>query len=292
MKKRTTIFLGIMLSLALLVGCSGSKDFKAEINFFGSSTLAPVISAIATDFIESNKTWNKVNSDLPAKNIAIYVTSGGSGAGVKAVMEDTSDFGMLAREVRPSERESIEDIQEYVLGIDALTVSINPNNPLAKLRDNLNTEEIMKIFSGQYKYWDDLDKRLDHKEIVVVIRDLGGGAHEVFQNSIMGDVQVRSDAIQAPSMGALVTKIIENQYTIGYASYGMVNQNLGKLTPLKVDGIEATEQNIRNGRYKVSRPLVLVKKGQLTPSQKAFMDYIQARQGTQIVEDMGFVSMN
>ncbi len=299
MKRKISLLLITLILVIALVGCkneadqvSGDNSFRAEMTFNGSSTLAPVISAIATDFIESNTTWNNVDPSFPEKNIAIYVSAGGSGAGAKAVIEGTSDFGMLARGVKEEEKEKIGDMKEFVLGIDALTISVNPENPLVKLKDSLSTEEIMKIFSGEYKYWDDLDGSLEHKEIVVVIRDLGGGAHEVFQKSIMGDVQVREDAIQSPSMGALVTKIIENKDAIGYASFGMVNQNRGKLIPLKVDGIEPTEENIVNGSYKVSRPLIAIKKGELTPEQKAFMDFVLSEEGSQIIEKMGFVPAN
>lgn len=297
MKRKISLLLVILMFVTSLIGCtkgevnleSEDNKFRAEMTFNGSSTLAPVISAIATDFIESNTTWDKVDASFPDKNISIYVSAGGSGAGVKSVIEGTSDFGMLARKVKDEEKEKIGDIKEFVLGIDALTISINPQNPLAQLKDSLSTEEIMKIFSGEYRYWDDLDKSLEHKEIVVVIRDLGGGAHEVFQNSIMGDVQVREDAIQSPSMGALVTKIIENKDAIGYASYGMVNQNVGKLIPLKVDGVEPTEENIVNGSYKVSRPLIAIKKGDLTSEQQAFMNFVLSSEGSQIIDKMGFV---
>lgn len=299
MKRKISLLLITLILVISLVGCkneadqvSGDNGFRAEMTFNGSSTLAPVISAIATDFIEGNTTWNNVDPSFPEKNIAIYVSAGGSGAGAKAVIEGTSDFGMLARGVKEEEKEKIGDMKEFVLGIDALTISVNPENPLVKLKDSLSTEEIMKIFSGEYKYWDELDGSLEHKEIVVVIRDLGGGAHEVFQKSIMGDVQVREDAIQSPSMGALVTKIIENKDAIGYASFGMVNQNVGKLIPLKVDGIDPTEENIVNGSYKVSRPLIAIKKGELTPEQQAFMDFVLSEEGSQIIEKMGFVPAN
>ncbi|TCU71620.1 phosphate ABC transporter substrate-binding protein (PhoT family) [Tissierella praeacuta] len=300
MKKRISLLLIALVLVTSLFGCRNNEDtsttveneFKAQMTFNGSSTLAPVISAIATDFIEANTTWDRVDASFPDKNISIYVSAGGSGAGVKSVIEGTSDFGMLARGVKDEEKEKIGDMKEFVLGIDALTISINPENPLVKLKDSLSTEEIMKIFSGEYKYWDDLDDSLEHKEIVVVIRDLGGGAHEVFQKSIMGDVQVREDAIQSPSMGALVTKIIENKDAIGYASFGMVNQNVGKLIPLKVDGIEPTEENIVNGSYKVSRPLIVVKRGELTSEQKAFMDFVLSDKGSAIIAKMGFVPTN
>jgi len=306
MKKRVSSLISIFLVLMLLVvGCSKetattdngqasenveeSSEYKTQITFAGSSTLAPVMSSIATDFIEEHSTWNNVDPSFPEKDIIIYVSAGGSGAGVKAVIEGTSDFGMLARDIKDEEIEKIGDAKVFKLGVDALTISINPENPLHKVKDNLTSEEIKKIFSGEYKYWDEVESSLPHEEIVVVIRDLGGGAHEVFQNAIMGDTQVREDAIQAPSMGALVTKIIENKNAIGYASFGMVNQNEGKLIPLKVDGVEPTKETIVDGSYKISRPLIVVKKGELNPLQKAFMDVVMSEKGAQIIEEMGYV---
>ena len=300
MKKKIALLLIVMVMITSLVGCKKSEvytnndtnKFSAQMTFNGSSTLAPVISTIATEFIEENTTWDKVDPSFPADNISIYVSAGGSGAGAKSVIEGTSDFGMLARGIKSEEKEKVDNLKEFVLGIDALTISINPENPLAKLKSSLDTEEIMKIFSGEYKYWDDLDSGLEHKEIVVVIRDLGGGAHEVFQKSIMGDVDVREDAIQSPSMGALVTKIIENKDAIGYASYGMVNQNVGKLIPLQVDGVEPTVDNIVNGSYKVSRPLIVMKNGELTAPQQAFMDFVLSEEGSKLIDKMGFVPAN
>ena len=162
-------------------------------------------------------------------------------------------------------------------------------NPINDIKDNLTSEEIEKIFSGEHEYWDEVDSSLEHEEIVVVIRDLGGGAHGVFQDNIMGETEVRKDAIQAPSMGALVTKLMENKYAIGYASFGMVNQNEGKLIPLKVDDVEPTEENIVNGSYKISRPLIAVKKDSLGETEKAFMDMVTSEKGLEIIEEMGFV---
>lgn len=300
MKKRIALLLIVVIMISVLVGCktsevdsnNDSSKFSPQMTFNGSSTLAPVISTIATEFIEGNTTWDKVDPSFPAENIAIYVSAGGSGAGAKSVIEGTSDFGMLARGIKSEEKEKVENLKEFVLGIDALTISINPENPLAKIKTSLDTEEIMKIFSGEYKYWDDLDSSLEHKEIVVVIRDLGGGAHEVFQKSIMGDVNVREDAIQSPSMGALVTKIIENKDAIGYASYGMVNQNVGKLIPLKVDGVEPNVENIVNGSYKVSRPLIVMRNGELSAPQQAFMDFVLSEEGSKLIDKMGFVPAN
>lgn len=294
MRKQVALFLSIVLVLLLLVaGCASKEageEFRSEITYSGSSTLAPLISAIAMEFMDENGRWDKVDPEFPQEDISILVSAGGSSAGVKAALEGSSDFGMLAREIKDEEKEKLENYQTFHLGMDALTISINPENPLNELKDNLSTEEIAKIFSGEYKYWDELDSSLEHREIVVLTRDLGGGAHEVFQKTIMGDLEVRKDAIQAPSMGALVTKLMENKDAIGYASFGMVNQNKGKVIPLKVDDIEATRENILSGSYKIARPLIIIKKGELNKKEKIFMDVVTSAESAKIIEELGFVA--
>lgn len=298
-KKKSLLAFSLVLSLMIMLTSCGAKgeeskketDVKAtsQIMFNGSSTLAPVISKIATNFTEKNGKWNKADSSLPESDITIYVSSGGSGAGVKSVVDKTADFGLLARGVKDEEKSKIEGLKEYKVGIDALTISVNPKNPITKVKGSLTTEEIKKIFSGEYKTWDQVESSLPKKEIVVVTRDIGGGAHEVFQKNIMGDAEVSKEAIQAPSMGALVAKIIENEYAIGYASFGVAKQNEGKVTPLKVDNVEATDATIIDGSYKIQRPLLIIGRGELTPLQKSFMDYIKSDEGIKVIDEMGFI---
>ena len=309
MKKISFISIILALMLLLAVGCTTEQpapqetpetpetpevlepndEFNPQILFNGSSTLAPVMASISTNFIEGFVTWDKADATFPEKNIAIYVSAGGSGQGVKSVIDQTSDFGMVARTVKDSEKEQLPQLQEFKVGIDALTLGVNPNNPVLSVMDDLAKDEIVKIFSGEYKTWKDLDSSLPDKEIIVVTRDIGGGAHEVFQSKIMGDVDVKADAIQAPSMGALVTKIIENEYAIGYASFGVVNQNAGKVSTIKVDGVEATQENIVNGSYIIQRPLIAIINGELSAAQQVFMDYVMSDEGMAVVESMGFV---
>ena len=278
MKKIIKKFLGLaMFSLTFIT--ASAEEFKGQIMFNGSSSLAPVISKISTDFIEGYVTWDKVNPEFPKKNIAIYVSAGGSGAGVKSVIEGVSDFGMVARLVKDSEKAKIKDYKEFVVASDALTISVNRENPILKYQKDISSETLKKIFSGEYKYWSDVDSRLEKKEIVVVTRDFGGGAHEVFQKSVMGKTDVKADAIQAPSMGALATKIVENKYAIGYASFGMYNQNKDKIEAFAVDGVEPTVENILSNAYKIQRPLLFMKSGELTPQEKAFVDYVFSEKG-------------
>lgn len=133
MKKR---FLSIALTLAMVssmaVGCGSSKSDSADskkeegakteasadtesnqILFNGSSTLAPVITSMATTFFDTYGTWDAYDSSLPKEDIAIYVSAGGSGQGTKAVIDGTATFGMVARSVKDEEKEAIKDEKEY-----------------------------------------------------------------------------------------------------------------------------------------------------------------------------------
>jgi len=65
--------------------------------------LAPVISQLSTSFNEEYVTWDKVDSKFDKKDIAIYVSGGGSSAGVKSVIDGVSDFGMASRTVKDEE---------------------------------------------------------------------------------------------------------------------------------------------------------------------------------------------
>lgn len=284
-----------ILPISVFYGCSNNKkdssNFKSEISFDGSSSLAPIIASIGNKFMEQYVTWDKVNSNLPNEKISIFVASAGSGAGVKSILDNTANFGMLARKIRDTEKERMENYKEFMVAYDALTVSVNAKNPILKIKDSLDTETIKNIFSGNYKYWSDVDSSLPKKEIVVVIRDLSGGAYEVFQESIMGDTQISANAIQSPSMGALGTKIAENENAIGYASYGVYNQNKDKLFALKVDGIDPTKENILNGSYKIQRPLMFIKNSELSENEKEFVNYIFSDLGKQIVDENGYIAV-
>ncbi len=287
MKRFASLLFALALALPATFACAA--EFDGTLTLMGSSTLGPVISQVAKTLADEKKTWNAVDPSLPAVPIKIVVAGSGSGEGIKAVVENSANFGLISRPLSEKEKTSIDGLKAYLLGTDALTISVNPANEIAKLRDGLSTEELAKIFGGEYATWNDLDAKLPKDPIVAVIRDIGGGAHKVFQDAVLKDKPVRKDAIQAPSMGALVTKIIENKNAIGYASSGISAQNEGKLVPLAVDGVKPTNENINSGLYKISRPLLVLKKGELTAPEKAFVDVLLSPAGMKIVSDMGFV---
>jgi len=70
---------------------------------------------------------------------------------------------------------------------------------------------------------------------------------------------------------------------------GSENQNKGKLIPLNVDGVEPTVKNIVDGKYYISRPLIIVKSGDLSKSEQIFVDVLNSAEGQKTIEKMGFI---
>ncbi len=300
MKKLASILMSTVLAAGVLAGSTvpalaedTAEDFKSSILFCGSTSLYPIMSSLASSFTETYVTWDQADASFPDSNISIYVAPGGSGVGVAAAIDGTADFGMLARDIKDSEVEALgENYSEYVVARDALTVSVNAENPITEVLDDLPTETIRQIFAGELTTWNEVDEALPEEGINVYIRDLSGGAYEVFQKTVMGDSDVTPSATQSASMTELATNIAGDPWAIGYAGYGAYNKANADgqvLTALKVDGIEASEENILNGSYTIQRPVMFVSGTEITDSEQAFIDYIFSETGYSVVEANGYI---
>ena len=303
MKKFLAMLLALVMVLSMAACAAPAEnkaddkaaqdDFQSQILFCGSTSLYPIISSLASSFTEKYVTWDKVNAQFPNSHISVYVAPGGSGVGVKAAVDGTADFGMLARDIKDSEIESLgENYKAFVGAKDALTVSVNAQNPLCEKTDSLDTDTIRKIFAGEIATWDQVDASLPAETINVYIRDLSGGAYEVFQKSVMGESEVTASATQSASMTELATNIAGDPWGIGYAGFGAYNKaNAEKkvLFAMKVDGVEATEENIISGVYTIQRPVMFVTGKVVSPSAQAFIDYIFSQTGYDVVVKNGYI---
>lgn len=303
MKKFLAMLLALVMVLSMAACAAPAEnktddkaaqdDFQSRILFCGSTSLYPIISSLASSFTEKYVTWDKVNAQFPNSHISVYVAPGGSGVGVKAAVDGTADFGMLARDIKDSEIESLgENYKAFVVAKDALTVSVNAQNPLCEKTDSLDTDTIRKIFAGEIATWNQVDASLPAETINVYIRDLSGGAYEVFQKSVMGESEVTASATQSASMTELATNIAGDPWGIGYAGFGAYNKaNAEKkvLFAMKVDGVEATEENIISGVYTIQRPVMFVTGKVVSPSAQAFIDYIFSQTGYDVVVKNGYI---
>lgn len=87
----------------------------------------------------------------------------------------------------------------------------------------------------------------------------------------------------------MMTTIQGDKYAIGYASLGSLNDSVKKI---KVDGVEATAENIKSGSYKIARPFNIAVKDNLSEVSKDFIDYILSKEGQDVVEKNGYIKVD
>ena len=132
--------------------------------------------------------------------------------------------------------------------------------------------------------------------ITVVSREEGSGTRGAF-TELFGVVDDEDndmttlDAQVTNSTSVMMTTVSENEYAIGYISLGSLDESLVKA--VKIDGAEATAENIENGSYKVSRPFnVAVKQDSTNEVAKDFMAYIMSTEGQEVVAGEGYIPVS
>jgi phosphate transport system substrate-binding protein len=286
--KHVGMLVALFMSLTLLpmAGAQETKSFNGTIRLGGSTTLLPVIADCTSQFMEKYGTWDKVDPSFPKIQILIYVTGGGSGFWIKAAMDGTVNIGMASRDLKDNEKAQLGEHKEFLVSKDCLAFAVNKKNPLAK-KDNFTREEIARIFSGEAKTFKDVASSLPNKPILVQMRDAAGGSTEIVQTMIMKGKNFSPNAIQVPSQGANLKKLETNTSAIGYLS-SVIAQESSKLKVFKYEGVAPTNENVINGQYRISRPLLLLVKGTPEPAWQKFIDYVLA-DGQKIIQEHGYV---
>ena len=132
-------------------------------------------------------------------------------------------------------------------------------------------------------------------DITIVSREDGSGTRGAFvelfgiQQEVDGEKvdMTTVDAQVTNNTSVMLTTVAGDEYAIGYVSLGSLDESV---KALKIDGAEATEENIENGSYKVSRPFnIAVKEGADNEVANDFITYIMSTEGQKIVADNGYI---
>ena len=131
-------------------------------------------------------------------------------------------------------------------------------------------------------------------DITVVSRENGSGTRGAFIE-LMGIEEKGADgtktdkttneAVIANKTDVMLTNVAGDEYGIGYVSLGSLSSSV------KVDGVEATAENVKNGTYKVARPFNIATKSDISDVAQDFIDYILSSEGQEIVSD-GYIKIN
>jgi len=135
------------------------------------------------------------------------------------------------------------------------------------------------------------------RTINVITREDGSGTRGAFTEIVgileenNGQIKDRTyiEAIVQNSTDAVMTSVSGDKYSIGYISLGSLNDTV---KAVKVDGVEATAENVLNGSYKIARPFNIAYKEELNPLVQDFLNFILSVEGQRIVSDAGYVEVS
>ena len=219
----------------------------------------------------------------------ITVTGGGSGVGISALMDGTTDLAMASRRIKFSEKlkmkQSHHEPCEVIVAYDALAIIVHPDNPVKQL----TREQLEAIFRGKITNWKEVGG--EDLRIQVINRDEASGTREAFRTIVMDGTPFDRRSAVLSGTGQVRDVVSRSRGAIGYISLGFVD-SLNAKTSVKavsVNHVEASEKTVASGGYPISRDLYFFVKG--APSQQAqdYIDYVTSEKMDKQIREAGFI---
>jgi len=283
-------FVSIVLSIVIFSACGRSgNETKSEekkgneqrtILVKGSDTVLPLSQKLSEEFMKQDRT------------VSITIVGGGSGVGIAALMDGTTDIAMSSRALKQDEKLKLKQrntaVEELVIANDALSVIVNKSNLVTKL----TREQIEGIFTGKITNWKELGG--EDMKIIYYSRETSSGTYEFFRDHVLDKKNFGKEALLMPATGAIVQSVSQTKGAIGYI--GLAYETT-EVHPIDVSydggktyvrpGIDAAQDK----SYPISRPLYYYFSKENAGKIKPFIDYILSEQGQAFVREVGYVPL-
>ncbi len=259
----------------VLVTFMGSLAVAADsIVIKGSTTVLPIAQAVLEAYMKENK------------GVQISLSGGGSGEGIKALIDQSTDIADSSREIKKEEIKLAESKGvkpvAHVIAYDAIMPVVNPKNNV----QGLSIDQLSQIYQGKITNWKEVGGA--DLKIVVISRDSSSGTFDSWDNFVMKKARVAPTAQMLASNGAVVTAVSKNKYAIGYLGMGYVNNSV---KGLKVNGVMASAQTALSKQYPMSRELYMYTNGEPKGEVAKFIAFVKSPKGQEIVKKEGFVPL-
>ena len=248
---------------------SADADLSGSISMVGSTSMEKFANALSEAFMEKYP------------KVTVTAEFVGSGAGIEAVSNGTADIGNSSRNLKDEEK--AKGVAENIVAIDGIAVVVDPANTV----EDLTKDQLTSIYDGTVTNSKDVGG--NDAPIVVVGREAGSGTRGAFEELLkLEDACKYSNELD--STGAVMAKVASTPGSIGYVSLDVLDDTV---KALKLDGAEPTEENIKAGKYFLSRPFVMATKGEISEQSdlvKALFDFIYSDEGSELVKSVGLIT--
>mgnify|MGYP002589857544 CR=1 FL=1 len=281
---------GAAAAAAALTACGGSASSTSTV---ASSAAESVAESTAAGTLSGNVATGGSTS---MKNVIAALTEGfaevepgvtvsydptGSGAGITGATDKTLDIGLSSRALKEDEK---NDVDGTTVALDGIAIIVNKDSKVA----DLSVDQLKKMFTGEITDWADVGG--DAGEIVLVGREAGSGTRDGFE-SIVDVKDSCKYAQELTATGAVISAVEANPLAIGYASLSAVGDTVAMVT---VEGVECSEETVKDGSYQIQRPFVFVtnKSVALSEQAQAFVDFATSKDAADLIRAAGAVPVN
>jgi len=269
---------GVILAILIVSLATGWSLFAAKsITLKGSDTMLIL-----------GQRWAEVymNQNLGA---VIQVTGGGSGVGIAALINGGTDICQASRPMKSSEVDKLKERfntkgVEIPVARDGLAIYLNENSKISEL----TLDQLKGIYTGQITNWKDVGG--DDAKIVLYGRENSSGTYVYFKDNVLKGADFAARTQTLPGTAAIVNAVAKDKDGIGYG--GAAYAKGVKYCKVKKDeqspGYEPTLENVKDGKYPISRYLYWYLRNKPTGDIKKLVDWILSEQGQQIVSKVGY----
>ncbi len=293
LKKRCLLALGVAL-LGVAAGCAKPEEGnagsggsaggsqggsgKSALTIKGSDTMVQLAQAWAQAFMKAHP------------EIEVTVTGGGSNTGIAALVNKSTDIANASRPMKQEEKDAAKkngvDVHEFVVAQDALSIIVNPANPVTEL----TFDQLKDLYTGKVTNW----KQVGGPDMKIVLngRESSSGSFVFFQEHVLNKAPYASEVLQQPATSQIVDNVAQDKGGIGYVGLGYVTARV-KAVKIKQtassSAIAGTVENVINKTYPLARPLFEYTAGEPAAAAKTWLDWVAGTEGQELVKRLEFV---
>jgi phosphate transport system substrate-binding protein len=269
MKMKAVLVAVAVVILAASVGWAGQLTIK------GSTTVLPIAQKVSEAYMKAYP------------DVKISISGGGSGNGIKALIDGTTDIADASRFIKDKEvKLAVErNVLPVPFGVayDCIIPIVYPDNSVK----NLSMEQLKDIYMGKITNWKEVGG--PDRKIVVISRDTSSGTYEVWEKRVMEKEKVYPGALLQASNGAVVQAVSKNKNAIGYIGLGYLDTSVKQLS---VNNITGSSETTLDSTYPISRPLFMFTNGWPTGDTLNFINYVlHPEKGQKYVKQAGYVPL-
>ncbi|MBI3292502.1 MAG: phosphate ABC transporter substrate-binding protein, partial [Elusimicrobia bacterium] len=223
----------------------------------------------------------------------VQVTGGGSGTGIAALINGSTDICAASRPMKDQEKQAVQQrhgqaVKEIPAALDGVAIFLYQDNPV----EVLTLAQVKAIYTGKVTRWSEVGgQKSGHRDQIIVYgRENNSGTYLYFKEHVLGNENFAPFIQSLPGTAAVINAVSKDPHAIGYG--GIAYAKGVKAIKVKRDerapAVEPSLATVESGHYPISRSLYFYTVGVPQGAVKAFIDWVLSDEGQKTCEAVGY----